>query len=52
MKHIDWHKDNNTEFMDHDQDYFYQAPFRGNWFDRGVLRLETNFYLKMRNSKT
>jgi len=46
MKHIDWHKDNNTEFMDHDQDYFYQAPYGGNWFffDRGVLpRVETNF---------
>ena len=32
MKNIDWQKDNNTEFMDHDQDYFYQAPYRGNWF--------------------
>jgi len=45
MKHLDWHKDNNTEFMDHDQDYFYQAPFKGNWFffDRGVIpRLESN----------
>lgn len=45
LKYLDWRKENDTEFMDHDQDYYYQAPFKGNWFflDRGVIpRLESN----------
>ena len=52
---MDWHKLPPTEWMDHDQDTFYQFNSKGLFFhfERGILpRLyASSFFLKVKNLK-